>query len=110
MAKVLVTESNLRDIATAIREKAASSDRYKPREMASAIRALKGGMDFNTLAEEVTDYPHGNVETTFSLSAFNWAVDFNPRYKVISEFDVADTATFTSTAGLLNEEDRGYEV
>lgn len=40
MSKVLVSSSNLTNIANAIREKNGSTDTYKPREMAGAILAL----------------------------------------------------------------------
>ena len=41
--KVLVTESNLQNIADAIREKAKTEDTYKPGEMAAAIRNIQSG-------------------------------------------------------------------
>ena len=38
MTKVLVTEGNLQDIASAIRSKNGSNDSYRPGDMAAAIR------------------------------------------------------------------------
>lgn len=43
MSKVLVTESNLQNIATAIREKNGSSDTYTPSQMATAITNIPSG-------------------------------------------------------------------
>lgn len=41
MAKVLITESHLEDIADAIRAKAGTSDTYLPSEMPAAITGIK---------------------------------------------------------------------
>lgn len=43
MAKVLVTESYLSDIADSIREKLGTEDTYKPGEMSAAIDEISGG-------------------------------------------------------------------
>ena len=43
MSNVLVQESSLQAIATAIRAKNGSQDTYTPAEMAAAIRAISGG-------------------------------------------------------------------
>lgn len=43
MAKVIITESYLEDIADAIRTKTGSSDTYNPSEMAPAILSISGG-------------------------------------------------------------------
>ena len=43
MAKVLVNENNLTNIANAIRGKNGSTNTYKPSEMAAAITAISGG-------------------------------------------------------------------
>ena len=42
MPNVLVNEQHLRDIADVIREKKATTDTYKPGEMAEALRTIKG--------------------------------------------------------------------
>ena len=57
MAKVLVNENNLTNIANAIRGKNGSTDTYKPSEMAAAITAISGGGGSNEKAI---------VEKTFS--------------------------------------------
>lgn len=43
MARVLTDDKHYIDIASAIREKNGTSDTYKPRQMADAIRAIKSG-------------------------------------------------------------------
>ena len=43
MSKVLVNDTNLTNIADAIRNKNGSADTYKPSEMAAAITAISGG-------------------------------------------------------------------
>ena len=50
MAKVLVNENNLTNIANAIRGKNGSTDTYKPSEMAAAITAISGGGGSNEKA------------------------------------------------------------
>lgn len=50
MAKVLVNENNLTNIANAIRGKNGSTNTYKPSEMAAAITAISGGGGSNEKA------------------------------------------------------------
>lgn len=50
MAKVLVNENSLTNIANAIRGKNGSTDTYKPSEMAAAITAISGGGGSNEKA------------------------------------------------------------
>ena len=45
MGKVMVNETSLQDIASAIREKTKGTDTYKPSEMGEAIRTMKNGAD-----------------------------------------------------------------
>ena len=61
MAKVLVSEENLQNIAQAIREKTGKEETYKPAEMAQAIEGISGGGsgDFdikNAVIEEYLAY------------------------------------------------------
>ena len=48
MAKVLVTESHLEDIANAIRAKNGTANTYKPGQMAAAVTALPGASTLGT--------------------------------------------------------------
>ena len=43
MANVIINDTNLTNIANAIREKNGTSDKYKPNQMAGAILAIQGG-------------------------------------------------------------------
>ena len=56
MSKVLVTESYLTDIGDAIRSKNGGSTKYKPSEMAAAIKSLTGGSgQGNTVLNSILD-------------------------------------------------------
>lgn len=56
MSKVLVTESYLTDIGNAIRAKNGSTTKYKPSEMAGAIKSLAGGSgQDNTVLNSILD-------------------------------------------------------
>lgn len=56
MSKVLVTESYLTDISNAIRSKNGGSTKYKPSEMAAAIKSLTGGSgQDNTVLNSILD-------------------------------------------------------
>lgn len=61
MARVLVNESNLQDIADAIRALNGSSDTYTPSQMAAAIRAMlvKENMITSSIASDGTPYNGG---------------------------------------------------
>lgn len=47
MANVVIDNTNLTNIATAIREKNGTQNTYKPSEMAAAIQAISAGSAFN---------------------------------------------------------------
>lgn len=72
MAKVLITEQYLSDIADAIREKKASEDTYNPSEMADAIESIQTGITptgtkqvsitaNGTTTENVTNYASAEI-------------------------------------------------
>jgi hypothetical protein len=54
MARVLINESNLTDIADAIRGKNGTQNTYTPSQMASAISAISAGMDIKKLTATVS--------------------------------------------------------
>ena len=54
MARVLVNESNLQNIANAIRSKNGLSDTYTPSQMAGAISAISTGLDIKKLTATVS--------------------------------------------------------
>ena len=64
MAKVLVNENNLTNIANAIRGKNGSTDTYKPSEMAAAITAISGGSNENAIVEKTFSGIYTNNEIT----------------------------------------------
>lgn len=77
MSKVLVTESYLTDIGDAIRSKNGGSTKYKPSEMAAAIKSLTGGSgQDNTVLNSILgrsisgDYVNDDA-TEIGIYAFN---------------------------------------
>lgn len=69
MAKVLVSESNLTNIANAIRSKNGSSNTYTPAQMASAIQAIPTGGGSSTLWNiNITQSAHQTISVATSFS------------------------------------------
>lgn len=76
MPKVLVTESNLENIADAIREKNGQSTEYLPSEMAAAVRAIETGITPTGTknitvngTHDVTEYASAEVNVPNSYAA-----------------------------------------
>ena len=67
MSKVLVEESNLSSIASAIRSKVGGSTPYKPSEMAAAINEIDTGGITPTGSITITE--NGTVDVTQYASA-----------------------------------------
>lgn len=67
MAKVIVTEGHLEDIASAIRTKNGSTDTYRPGDMAAAIQALDTSGIHPTGTKQITE--NGTVDVTDYASA-----------------------------------------
>lgn len=61
MARVIINESNLEDIADAIRGKNGSSDTYLPSQMATAISNISSGLDIVKLTATVSADSTGTV-------------------------------------------------
>lgn len=70
MSNVLVQESSLQAIASAIRNKTGGNDTYKPGEMATAIRNLPGGATLQSLSvtENGTYTPSSGVDGYSSVN------------------------------------------
>ena len=80
MAKVLITEDYLSDIADAIREKKSSQDTYTPAEMADAIESIQTGItptgtksvtitSNGTTTEDVTNYASAEITVNVPSSS-----------------------------------------
>lgn len=78
MSKVLVTESYLTDISNAIRSKNGGSTKYKPSEMAAAIKSLTGGSgQDNTVLNSILDRSiSGNYVNNDLTEIGRYAFDF----------------------------------
>lgn len=81
MAKVIVTDTHLTDIANAIRDKKGTSDTYKPSEMANAISNIETGIEpIGTLditengTYDVTEYATANVNIANDTSEIEKAI------------------------------------
>lgn len=61
MARVIINESNLENIADAIRAKNGSSDTYLPSQMASAISNISSGLDIKKLTATVSADTTGTI-------------------------------------------------
>ena len=71
MANVIVNDTNLTNIANAIREKNGETTSYKPSEMAAAIAAIEGGGGGYVPTDEELRYKAGSV-SPFSGGANAW--------------------------------------
>ena len=107
MAKVLVTESYLDDIAEAIRGKNGSTTNYKPREMASAIINLETAAEpvlqsksVSPSLSEQTITPDENYDglSSVKVSAMPTASQAIPQISINSSTGLI-TATATQSAG-----------
>lgn len=80
MAKVLVEETNLTNIANSIREKTGTTDTYKPSEMASAISGIQsGGGDTNIedglLTRTLDNVSNSRITTLPSYVFYGYTVE-----------------------------------
>lgn len=75
MSKVLVTESYLSDIGDAIRNKNGGTTKYKPSEMAAAIKAITAGNVWDSLVHngsttDITDTDTGTFTGLNNITSF----------------------------------------
>lgn len=81
MAKKLYDEASVQDIAAAIREKNGLTTRYKPSQMAAAIRAISG------VDDTVTAFSQINAQAEAYLTASSVYDTASYTGEVISQFD-----------------------
>jgi hypothetical protein len=65
MAQVIIDDTNLTNIANAIRNKNGTNDKYKPSQMARAINAIVGA--------DISDIPDEVLHLTWNCSYFDYA-------------------------------------
>ena len=87
MAKVLVTEQYLTDIADAIRAKLGVSDTYTPAQMAGAIATISGG---TVLVDNPSYFIAETIDTAQKIAALQNAHTFTALF-------VTDTHAYTSS-------------
>lgn len=102
MTKVVVTDTNLTNIANAIRTKGGTSELIKPSEMATAIENLPSGGDYNALIDSTATYTSGGILAlikdikTFDTSEFATFEGLFSGCRLLTEPPMLDTANVTS--------------
>lgn len=109
MSNVVINDSHLIDIGNAIREKAKTEDRYKPRDMAEAILSIQGGATIIP--------PEAGTLTGIVISKLPNKIDYNAGesinlegLEVTSQYDngvtgiVTDACTIEVETPLVKEE------
>lgn len=92
MSKVLVTESYLTDISNAIRSKNGGSTKYKPSEMAAAIKNIK--TQDNTAVNSIIDRTiSGNYTNNEARSVGKNAFAFCSNLKTVTMGNATDIST-----------------
>jgi hypothetical protein len=92
MSKVLVTESYLTAIGNAIRSKNESTNKYKPGEMADAIKNLKSTSDLNIVSSD--NWSYNIVQTA------NQTISANPCAKIINHNDGTYSSALSSNVNI----------
>jgi hypothetical protein len=76
MAKVLISEENLTNIANAIREKNSETTTYKPSEMATAIQNISSGGPIVTKGIVINEYDQWGYPIDVSVVGFTKIEDY----------------------------------
>ena len=77
MANVIINDTNLTNIANAIREKNGTSETYKPNQMAAAILAIQGGGG-ELEVPEVISLSYGTTPVVNNSNAWDWVWKYMP--------------------------------
>lgn len=103
MSKVLVTESYLTDIGNAIRSKNSSTDKYKPSEMAAAIKNIKtqDNTAVNSIIDRTISGDYTNNEAT-SVGKYAFAFCFNLKTVTMANANDINSNAFYDCTGLIS--------
>lgn len=113
MARVLINESNLQNIADAIRNKNGTTTKYKPAEMAAAIDAISGGgiadnksYNFNNPAIQafVSDVTYTSDYSSSSVDPYTRRSDANLGRPSGVDAALSAGTLRQSNVGMVNEE------
>lgn len=108
MSRVFVQDTELRDIADAIREKNGTEDTYKPSEMGAAIRDIESGADLSAATATAADIRSGL--TAYTAEGLTTGTAERSLKKLIDGRRSAghifqDTSTIKTVDDLINRED-----
>lgn len=103
MSKVLVTESYLTDIGDAIRNKNGSTTKYKPGEMAAAIKNIKtqDNTAVNSIIDRTISGDYTNNEAT-SVGKYAFAFCFNLKTVTMENATDINSNAFYDCTGLIS--------
>ena len=103
MSKVLVTESYLIDISNAIRSKNGSSTKYKPSEMAAAIKNIKAqdNTAVNSIIDRTISGDYTNNEAT-SVGKYAFTSCFNLNAVTMANATDINSNAFYNCTGLIS--------
>ena len=103
MSKVLVTESYLTDIGNAIRSKNGGSTKYKPSEMAAAIKNIKtqDNTAVNGIIDRTISGDYTNNEVT-SVDKYAFAFCFNLKTVTMTNATDINSNAFFSCINLIS--------
>lgn len=103
MSKVLVTESYLTDISNAIRSKNGGSTKYKPSEMAAAIKNIKtqDNTAVNSIIYRTISGDYTNNEVT-SVGKYAFASCFNLKTVTMTNATDINSNAFYNCTGLIS--------
>ena len=103
MSKVLVTESYLTDISNAIRSKNGGSTKYKPSEMAAAIKNIKtqDNTAVNSIIDRTISGDYTNNEAT-SVGKYAFTFCFNLKTVTMTNATDINSNAFYGCTGLIS--------